>query len=542
MPPLRQNRRPWVALALLLTLTLPTLPATTAVAASPSDTTSALERARVDAIPTPTLRWKPCDLGECATVRLPLDYDDPRGAKIDVAVTRIPARKPAERIGSLFLNPGGPGASGTEFPLRAQSWLGPDVLDRFDLIGMDPRGTNASTRSACFGSTNRLHRVTGRLMGMGFPVTAAEERQFTKDARALATSCSGHGKQLASAMSTAQVARDMDVLRRAVGDERLTFLGFSYGTHLGQVYANLFPDRIRAVAIDGVVDPRAWVGSRATASVPISVRMGSAAASSAVLNEVLRRCADNPEACPVPDPEGTFARAADALRARPLVVEDPDLGPWELTYQGFVTVVLYSLYSEQGAAEVPFLAAMVDEMTRSTGVGPARRAQLAVAYRKGVERGTRSVRAYDNTVEQVPIVMCSDGRNPARASAWAALAEREDARAPYFGRHWLWGSVFCAGQHWRAIDEDAYTGPFNKVTVVPILVVGNAHDPATAYAAARDVAALIPRSRLLSSTNWGHTAYGVSACATAHVDRYLVDGVLPLEGTTCTDGAQPFEG
>ncbi|MFT4297083.1 MAG: alpha/beta hydrolase [Micropruina sp.] len=530
---------PSIRKLLLVALTVCLLPLAGAPAHA-ADRTSAQERARVDAVPTPALRWEPCEQGECARVRLPLDYDRPNGETVEVALSRLPARDQARRIGSLFLNPGGPGASGKDFPQRAAAWLGPDVLDRFDLIGMDPRGTNDSTNSRCFRSTKRLDRVTGTLIGTLFPVTKAEERRFTQAAATLSQACSRPGRKLEKAMSTAQVARDMDVLRRAVGDDKLSFLGFSYGTYLGQVYANLFPDRVRAIVIDGVVDPRAWVGKPATAATPVSVRMDSAAASSAALDELLRRCAANAD-CPLASPKADFARVANGLRAKPVVLEDPDNGPLTITYQMFITTVLYALYSEEGAESIPYLTATLQQL-QVPNLALALNRTLSGAYRRTAARATERVGDYFNEVEQVPIVLCSDSRNPRSLATWSRLADAEDARASWFGRHWLWGSVYCAGEVWTAYDEDAYRGRFDAVTANPVLVVGNYHDPATNYAAAKAVAGLIPRSRLLSSNNWGHTAYGVSACATGHVDRYLISGTLPRAGTVCSDGKQPFSG
>lgn len=521
---------------LLAVLTLCLLPLAGAPAQA-ADRTSPRERARVDAVPTPVLRWQPCEQGECARVRLPLDYDRPHGETVEVALSRLPARNPARRIGSLFLNPGGPGASATAFLQRAKEWLGDEVLDRFDLIGMDPRGTNDSTNSRCFRSVERLDRVTGTLLGTLFPVTSAEEARFTRAAATLSRACSRHGRKLATAMSTAQVARDMDVVRRAVGDDKLSFLGFSYGTYLGQTYANMFPDRVRAIAIDGVVDPRAWVGDRRSASTPVSVRMDSASASSAALDELLRRCAASRK-CPLASPKSDFAKVAKKLRAEPVVLDDPE-GPLTITYQVFITTVLYALYSEEGAESVPELTATLRQL-QQPNVSLSLNRSLGGAYQRAAARATERASTYFNQVEQVPIVLCSDSRNPRSLATWARLADAEDARAPWFGRHWLWGSVYCAGEAWTAYDEDAYTGSFDAVTANPILVIGNHHDPATNYAAAEAVAGLIPRSRLLSSNNWGHTAYGVSACATRHVDRYLIRGSLPPAGTVCTDGKQPF--
>lgn len=525
------------AVAAAFTLVVP-LSATTAAA---TPVTSAAERARVDSVPTPKLRWKACEVGECATVTLPLDYDEPDGPTVEIALSRIPARNPARRIGSLFLNPGGPGGSGVQFPARAQEWLGEDVLDQFDLIGMDPRGTNASTNTQCFPTVRLMDRVTSTLIGMSFPVTTREEIRFTAAAAVLAGSCSGFGRQVASAISTAQVARDLDVLRRAVGDRQLSFLGFSYGTYLGQVYANMFPDRVRAIAIDGVIDPTAWVGTPATGNAPMTVRMDSAAASSRALQAVLTRCAQvGEQACGVANPRQVFNRLATALLKEPLTIEDGE-ETYEVTYQQFITTVIMSLYTELGVETVPLLAATLDQL-RTESLQKSRRNTLSARYQRLSATVLEEASEYSNAVELVPAVMCSDSRNPRSVLRWDQLAAAEDRRAPYVGRYWLWNSVYCAGQLWRAHDEDAYAGRFDTVTAHPILVVGNLHDPATSYDAAKAVSRLLPRSRLLTSTNWGHTAYGVSACATRHVDAYLVRGTLPAAGTVCDDAREPFEG
>lgn len=527
-----------LAASALLSLVLPT--AATSAAAVP--TTSAIERARVDAVPTPTLHWTACDLGECAIGRVPLDYDDPNGPSVEIALTRIPARDPSRRLGSLFLNPGGPGASGTEFPQRAREWLGAEVQDRFDLIGMDPRGLGRSTNTQCFPSVRMLDRVTSTLIGLTFPVKPVEEVRFMGAAAALSLSCSGFGRQVASAISTAQVARDLDVLRRAVGDRQLSYLGFSYGTYLGQVYANLFPDRVRALALDGVIDPREWVGAPANAEVPMTVRMDSATATSDALDEVLRRCEAAPTVCGVPNARATFDRVAAALRKAPFTVDDPE-GAYQVTYQQFITATVFSLYSKEGAENIPLLAATLDQVRASSGSGSAaERTSHGARFQRLAKQALEQASRYSNVVELVPVVMCSDSLNPRHVWRWKDLAEREDARNPYVGRFWLWNSVYCARDVWGAQDEDAYQGPFNKWTANPVLVVGSLHDPATSYRAASAVSRLLPNSRLLTSNNWGHTGYGISACTTAAVDRYLIERRLPPPATICSDAAQPYQG
>ncbi|WP_052462647.1 alpha/beta hydrolase [Nigerium massiliense] len=518
---------------------------TATAATTTSDTTNPVERARVDAVPTPRLSWTACGDLQCAKVSLPRDYDKPRAQSVEVALTRVPARNQARKLGTLFLNPGGPGQSGTEFTARFLQWAGPEITERFDLVGFDPRGVNQSTTTHCFPTEKQQTRALEPL-AMLFPVIAQEEVAYTGATDALGHACSTRGKQVVGSVSTAEVARDLDVLRRAVGDEKLTYLGFSYGTYLGQVYANMFPDRVRAVAVDGVIDPTAWVGSDATRSIPVSMRLRSAEGSSKALKTSLALCAKAGDACPLANPQADFDRVAAKLRAKHLVVDDPD-GQFTLTYQQFVATVLYSLYSEAGVGEIPGLVAMVDSM-QASGPSAAPAIQLSKAYRKTAQdvkekakKGGKGPLPYDNQLEVVPAIMCTDSRNPGSSDAWRALAATADARAPYFGRHWLWGSAACAEDTWTVKDEDAYAGPFTRTTSAPVLVVGNHYDPATNYESAVAASRLLPNSTLVSSNNWGHTAYGVSACATAAIDRYLLTGTTTSRSITCSDGQQPFQ-
>jgi hypothetical protein len=147
---------------------------------------------------------------------------------------------------------------------------------------------------------------------------------------------------------------------------------------------------------------------------------------------------------------------------------------------------------------------------------------------------------YDNSFDAYSAVMCTDGLHPAHGTSWPSAAARADRRASYLGRAWAWASVQCARDNWTVRDEDAYTGPFNKVTQHPVLVVGSEWDPATNYSDAVSSSRLIPNSRLLSNTNWGHTAYGTSPCATSWTDRYLMYRALPPKGTVCHGTEQPF--
>jgi pimeloyl-ACP methyl ester carboxylesterase len=530
-------------------LVVPTV-ATSAAAAVPApDTTSPLEAWRVDSVPTPHLPWYKCyGTAQCATVRLPLDYDDPYGETVEIAVLKMKARKPASRIGSLFVNPGGPGGSGTEMAALSPLFLSGAVLDRFDVVGFDPRGVGFSDNLKCFPTTARQTQVLSGLQAF-FPYGANQERGYVNSAQAVGRGCSRTGAKLAGAMSTAEVARDMDVLRRAVGDKKLTYLGFSYGSLLGQYYANMFPDRVRALALDGIINPITWVGSPATANRLLDDRLNSADGAYKALQRLLIRCDQAGEKrCMFAkgDPRKHFEAIARKLRAKPLVLgTDEDLGPVRLTYADFVGITLMGLYTPVAGELVTAIASLIETLLADPAATTG--AQRSAARSALRERLTH-VRApgrdfpYDNSYEAFAGVMCTDALHPGDAGGWPALTAAADRRAPYFGRAWGWSSVPCAGDTWTVRDEDAYQGPFNRRTSAPVLVVGNYWDPATNYGQAVSAARLLPNSRLLTSDNWGHTAYGTSTCVTRAIDTYLVRGSVPPAGTKCHSPLQPFTG
>ncbi|MCA2215976.1 alpha/beta hydrolase [Jidongwangia harbinensis] len=514
-------------------------PAPTAAAA---DRTRADEARRVDRVPTPKLGWYRCyDYAECTTARLPLDYDQPNGPHTEIALLRVKARDQANKAGSLFLNPGGPGGPGTAIALAAPFFLSPDVVRTFDLVGFDPRGVAASDQVSCFRNTREQ---TEKLAGMNvfFPYGAAEEKAYVAAARTLGRACSTTGRPLSGAMSTAQAARDMDVLRRAVGDPKLTFLGFSYGTALGQYYANMFPDRFRAIAIDGVLNPVSWTGTKRP-NVTLDDRLRSADGAYRALTEMFRRCdAAGTRLCPLAGRFAAgFALVAERLRAAPAELEDA-AGVYYFRYSDFIGYTLSILY---GADVADFLVLVLQDLLTLTDPETppagrdAARERLADRLAEHGERPGRDF-PYYNHAEANAGVVCTDGAHPANAADWITLTAKADRRAPYFGRAWGWSDAMCARNTWTVRDEDAYRGPFTRNTAAPVLVVGNYWDPATSYRDAVSTAALLPNSRLLSSDSWGHTAYGTSACVTGAVDRYLLTGALPANGTLCVGDAQPF--
>jgi pimeloyl-ACP methyl ester carboxylesterase len=527
------------------------------------------EARKVDRVPTPQPEWWDCSgvfgAGECATVELPLDYDQPGGETTSVAVLRIPATDQANKTGTLFVNPGGPGGSGVEIAAAASQFLSADVLAHFDVVGFDPRGIAYSDNVRCWANAGQQAAALAGLTGIAFPYTDEQDAAAVTAARAFGQACSSTGASMAGSMSTAEAARDMDVLRRMVGDEKLTYLGFSYGTYLGNVYANMFPDRVRAVVIDGVLDPLAWSNKEAT--IPSTMRLESGEGASAALDEILTRCAAagyaNCKLASYGDPAGVYGQIVESLKATPLDIKDPETGEVSVTldYPMLTGALLGDLYGPDAGTRVDADLSYVQELLAPPAESGSEAAARQDAARRALTEKVRAIRAqldeyeaaraerqaafgyefpYPNSAEAFQSVLCTDGRNPRRADQWPGFADQADQTAPGLGPLWTWSSAPCASKTWTVRDEDAYAGPFTTSTANPVLVVGNYWDPATNYQGAVAAASLLPNSRLLSSDSWGHTAYGTSDCVTGAVDAYLLNLALPAEGTVCTGDLQPF--
>jgi pimeloyl-ACP methyl ester carboxylesterase len=550
-----------------------------AAQASPSsfDRTSPLEARRVDGAPVKAPVWVPCppqdgdgqvrgnrtDVPLCATVKVPLDYDVPNGPTVDIALLKWSALRPSDKVGSLLLNPGGPGGSGVQFARMAEDWVGEGVQNRFDIVGFDPRGIGDSTQIRCFPDTASKEKALDRPY-LTFPYTGVQQADQIHLSEAIARGCSTTGREIASSMSTAQVARDMDVLRRVLGDKKLTYAGFSYGSFLGQVYANLFPDRFRSLVIDGIVDPTGWVGTFPTAREPMFSRISSPQASHTVLSELFKRCRTAGEnRCPFGegDPATDFETLLERLKKNPVKVQVPpeiaENGELTVDYEWLMGDVLASLYNATALENLTDALAALKKLTDSSAddSAAAQRTLQATANRtvRTLVTGLshRSVRSsptaatsddYDNGLEGSLGVMCTDGLHARSTASWPAATAGVERQAPHFGIAWSWYSAPCAGSVWTAHDEDAYTGPFTRRTAAPVLVVGNTWDPATNHRNAVTVSHLLPNSRLLDSDNWGHCAYGTSACVSDAVDHYLVTGAPPAPGTTCHGDIQPYQG
>ncbi len=520
-----------------------------ATAPSKAKFSAKAEARKMDAVPTPKLDWYSCyDTAQCVTVKVPRDYDRPNGAKVELALLRVKARDQKHRIGSLFVNPGGPGGSAAGLAYLSAEYFSPKLLDRFDIVGMDPRGIAFSDNVRC--STAREQERILRGYRSAFPLGSKQEKAWIASNHAEGKACSRN--VLARSMSTAEVARDMELMRRAVGDKQLTYFGLSYGTYIGQVYANMFPDRFRAVAIDGVLEPVAWAGNKANDDQPLELRLKSSSGAYKALREILVRCdrvGGAQCAFAAGDPLANLRVIADRLRAHPLIFGDPDTGQsFTFTYQDLVGLMLSMLYDPAGYE--PLISMLADlwllteppNNSAQAAQGPQAAAAKDLAHITRSERNGRPSWGfpYDNGLDAFASVTCTDSKETTRSAQFPAFAGEADRRAPYFGRLWLWTTSICAGDAFTAEDEDAYTGPFNTKTRSPVLFVGDYYDPATNYNGAVSAAKRMPNSRLLSSDSFGHTAYGTSECTTGAIDAYLLKGTLPRVGKVCVGDIQPF--
>jgi pimeloyl-ACP methyl ester carboxylesterase len=513
----------------------------------------------------PRIVWGACPEGvvppsieglgyECATARVPLSYRNPDGPKIELALGRLPATDPDRKIGTLFWNPGGPGGSGRIPPPFSEA-----IRERFDIVGFDPRGTNGSTPIRCFSSNEQALDTFGR----PFPITPRQEKAFFAANERGTRLCARNAGPLLSHVSTANVARDMELLRRAVGDEKLTYIGFSYGTFLGEVYANLFPGKVRALALDAVLDPVEWTtGERPGQAFtqPFTYRLGSFDGAEQALNTFLaacandERCAFREEGASAGDLKGKYEELLARLKEEPAELGTPDGQTFAFTYQDVVGFTLSALYSAEAS---PFLAGILEELYRATeqrqGAEGRRERPPEVDVLPDVpvrptferpdrNRGLREEVPYFG-LEWFNAVSCTDTSNPNNPYLWSAYARLADQRAPGFGPLWTYASTPCAT--WPARDPDRYTGPWNKRTANPLLLIGNRlGDPATPYDDARTTAnRRLADARLLTLDSFGHTAAygGQSRCIDRAVDRYLIGGELPPKGKVCQPDRGPFD-
>lgn len=465
------------------------------------------------ALPVAPVQWTPCGDLQCGSVTVPLNYADPAGPTIQIAVARHPAEDPSLRIGSLVINPGGPGTSGIDDLPNELSVLTPELLERFDIVSFDPRGVDRSSPVSCSAppSAGSGSGSTGGSGGGGgaidpVPTTAAERRALLLNDQEFARQCQQYSASILPYVGTVDTARDLDRIRQALGDAGLTFMGNSYGTLLGATYAELFPTHLRAMVLDSAIDPALSTTAYAA---------GQAESLESEFTAFATWCAADVD-CPwrpTGDPTTALLDLIRASQNRPLTVASGGTaGPGQL-----YDTLLSGLESQ---SSWPTLAAALAQAETGNGA-PA--ATITGGYQNG---------GSSNGADAEQAIDCLDHPVNRSVSSYPALADRLARSAPVFGPLLAWALLACAV--WP-VPPTRHQAPASDPGAPPVLVVGTTGDPVTPYLWSVDLAKELAGGVLLTWQGRSHVAYFYSPCVRDVVQAYLVDGNLPAPGTTCTD-------
>ncbi|AEI10837.1 TAP domain protein [Cellulomonas gilvus ATCC 13127] len=454
-----------------------------------------------------TLAWQECDQGECARLEVPLDYADLEAGSVELAVARQRATG-GDRIGSLLLNPGGPGGSGVDFVEQAATTVSEDVQARYDLVGFDPRGVQASTPAVTCVPADELDE----LLAFDPDLTTDEGIAEAADMfGAFSQECLERTGPVFGHVDTISAARDMDVLRAVLGDEQLHYLGYSYGTQLGATYAGLFPERVGRVVLDGAVDPT-LTAEEATAAQAVGFENA--------LRAYVADCQGGSR-CPLTGSVDDGMRQITALLDR--AYESPLRTGTDrpLTRSLAFTGIAVTLYSQE------YWTYLTSALTSALDGDGSILLTLSDAYYDRREDGSYGT----NQTEAFWSIGCLDPRASADLADMRADAEAIMAAAPTVGEFFTFGGTRCA--QW-SVPEVGGLDDFSAAGAAPIVVIGTTNDPATPYEQAQALAKILDSGVLLTYEGEGHTAYGRSNdCIGDAVDGYLLDGEVPGDGTTC---------
>lgn len=451
---------------------------------------------------------------ECSTLAVPIDRNDERSGTIDLALARVTATGDSqERIGSLLFNPGGPGGSGIEFLASAAVMVPDELKERFDLVSWDPRGVGESSPVRCLTDDQKEAQIEGDLS----PDDEAELDRAIEDQREILEGCENNSADLVEHMSTADVAGDMEEIRRVLGDEKLNYVGFSYGTAIGATYATMFPERIRAMVLDGSVSPTA---------TDLQQTISQAQGFERTYLNFIATCDADP-GCAL---SGRTAQTVEEVRGRldtdPMTVDTPS-GERKLTRDLFDIGLATGLYDDSIWGP---LARAIDSIDSGDSSG----GELVFTL---VDRqlGRNPDGSWDNSSDAQTLVNCADADvRPSQQEAIEAMDEVAES-APTFGEVLKTAPLGCLD--W---PEPANPVPeWSASGAPPILVVGTLGDPATPYEWSEQMNQALAGSVLLTYEGDGHTAFlRGGPCVDDAVVAYLVNLELPETGTRCPANEQ----
>nr|WP_221447039.1 alpha/beta hydrolase [Microbacterium thalassium] len=457
---------------------------------------------------TQTLSWSDCGAGmECTTVTAPLDWDDASAGEIDLAVVRSRAED-GEPLGSLLTNPGGPGASGVDYVRNSLTYVvTPELRASYDIIGFDPRGVGSSTAVRCFDAADMDAYL------FDIPDAARDTDAWTAELEdrnaALAEACEANSGGILPYISTVQAARDMDLLRAVLGDDKLNFLGYSYGTYLGATYAELYPERVGRLVLDGALDP-----SVRSAEVGATQMVGFEQALRAFMADCLLAGSECPFRGTVDDAMADLGALLASVERDPIPSADGRM----LGADSLLTGIIAALYSQDSW---PFLSQALADVLQGD---PSLAFTLADFYynREGgvyLDNSTEAFFAY-NCVDYPP------DTDEEMAAAEARVAAEAPTIAPYWG-----GPDLC--DTWPA-PATGVREPLTARGADPIVVIGTTGDPATPYAWSVALADQLASGVLITRVGEGHTGFNKgNSCVDGAVEAYFLDGVVPDDGLTC---------
>jgi pimeloyl-ACP methyl ester carboxylesterase len=453
------------------------------------------------------LSWSDCEGSfECARLRVPLDYAKPTGTSIRLALLRVPAT--GRRIGSMVINPGGPGGSGVDYAKAAKTVYGSAVRERYDVVGFDPRGVDRSDPVRC-ASDQAFNTL---LEGDPDPDTAAERRESDRLLRSFGRGCLQRSGGIARHMSTVEVAKDLDVLRAALGDRRLTYFGASYGTAIGATYADLFPTSVGRMVLDGALDPT---------SSTLQLNLVQARGFETALRAYVGACVDR-GGCFLGSTvdQGTrrIRTFLDAVERTSLPTSDGR----ELNVGNAVYGINFPLYDKAGW---PTLDRALQNAFDGDG-------SLLMLLADGYLSRNSDDTFKDNSFQAFYAVNCLDHDDAVPESRLPKVLPRFEEASPTFGAIFAWSTTACA--QWPIHTGK---GPV-RVTAAgspPILVIGTTRDPATPLVWAQALAEQLPRGRLIVRDGDGHTGYHQgSSCVDDAVEAYLDAGTVPGRTLRCS--------
>ena len=484
------------------TSTTTTTAAPTTTSAGGPTTTAAGSTTTVPAFHVDQLSWKACDHGyQCASMPVPVDHTKPAGPTLELGLVRRPATNPDRRIGTLLVNPGGPGGSATDFV--EQLPLPRGLTDRFDIVGFDPRGVGKSSGLDCHSHLQAIYDADPS------PETPAERASYIAVSKTFVDECEKKYATLLPFLGTTNVARDMDLVRRALGEDQISYLGYSYGTSIGQEYARLFPTRVRAMVLDGVVD---------TTQTGLAFADAQAAGFDQALDAYLAHC-DQTD-CGFGRPAGP---ALDKILAQAEKQPIPSRRAGRPATPGVVNLALGEALKNE--AFWPDLSQALQEARDGQGDG--------LVYLADQYLGRTSNGEYESGFEIYFAVSCLDQSWPHSPDAVLDAARATGARYPRIGEAIVSDYVRCA--LWPTPPQPLKPVPTTIKGLPPVVVISTTGDPATPYENGVKVAKRLPGAVLITNKGEQHTVFAQGKdCVDEPVVGYLVDLHVPKAGITCS--------